>query len=109
MTTSWLKKYHELYLACKSAFDPHVARWISEKEEIIAAAPLANPFLKHELSGIRKYKGGKLRILYTLSTERQDLWGGPLVEDEILYLYVDLRSDDTYKDALKLLRKHNLV
>ena len=76
---------------------------------LIAAAPLANPFLKYELSGIRKYKGGKLRILYALSTERQELWGGPLQEEEILFLYVDLRSDDTYKEALKHLRKHNLV
>ena len=107
--TSWQKKYHELYLSCKTTFDPHVVRWITEKEAIIAAVPLANPFLKYELSGIRKYKGGKLRILYALSTEKQELWDCLPESCEILFLYVDLRSDDTYKDALKLLRKHTIA
>lgn len=109
MMKPWRKRYHELYLKLRSEFDSHVIRWIAEKEEIIVSAPCSFGFLKHELSGIRKFKSGKLRILYVLSEEKPDIWGEPPKEPEIMFLYVDLRKDETYKEALKLLRKHGVV
>lgn len=107
--SSWRKSYHELYLQLKSKYDPRVIQWITTKEEIIASAPLSFGFLKHELTGIRRYKSGKLRIFYALSTEKVDLWSTAPKEPEILFLYVDLRKEETYKEALKLLRKHQIV
>ena len=107
--TSWQKNYHSLYLKLKSNFDSHVIQWISEKEEIIASTPLSFPSLKHELTGIRRFKSGKLRILYVLSTERKDYWKVLPQNPEILYLYLDLRKEETYTEALKLLRRHKIL
>ena len=109
MMRPWRKRYHELYLKLRSEFDSHVIQWIAEKEEIIVSAPLSFGFLKHELSGVRKFKSGKLRILYVLSEEKPDIWDVPPEEPEIMFLYVDLRRDETYIEALKLLRKHGIV
>ncbi|RJQ26672.1 MAG: hypothetical protein C4589_09525 [Peptococcaceae bacterium] len=93
----------------KSNFDPRVIQWITGKEEIIASVPFSFAFLGHELSGIRKFKSGKLRILYVLSEEKPDIWNTPPEKPEIMFLYVDLRKDETYKEALKFLRKHGIV
>lgn len=109
MMKSWRKSYHKLYTHLKFQFDPRVIQWISEKEEIIISSPFSFGFLGYELAGIRKYKGGKLRILYTLSTEKADIWETVPGEPEAMFIYVDLRSDETYKDALKLLRKHGVL
>lgn len=109
MTKPWEKNYHRCYLSLRDRFDPRVIQWISEKEEIIISAPLSFPFLRHNLAGIRKYKAGKLRILYALSTEKADIWETVPDEPEVMFLYVDLRSDETYKEALKLLRKYGIV
>lgn len=108
-TISWQKRYQESYLQLKNEFDVHVAQWISEKEEIIASAPLANPLLKYDLPGIRRYKSGKLRILYALSAEKPDAWEQPPTSNEIIFLFVDLRKDETYKEALKLLRSQKIT
>jgi len=109
MMKSWQKSYHKLYLESKSNFDSQVIQWITGKEEIIISAPFSFGFLSHELSGIRKFKSGKLRILYILSIEKLDIWDVPPKEPEIMFLYVDLRKDETYKEALKLLRKHGII
>lgn len=58
---------------------------------------------------IRRYKTGKLRILYAISTESPELFVPPISEKEIIFLYVDLRSDNTYKEAYKLLKKEGLL
>lgn len=106
---AWQKNYHKLYLELKNEYDPHVIQWISGKEDVISSAPFAHGILGHQLSGIRRYKGGKLRILYVLSTEKPSLWDSSPPEQELLFLYVDLRCDDTYKEALSLLRKHQII
>lgn len=108
-TTSWEKKFHELYLQSKCEFDPRVIEWISSKEDYICASPQSHPLLKHDFPGIRRYKSGKLRILYTLSTESQQYWKEIPQNPQILFLYVDLRSDETYIEALKALRKHDIL
>ena len=109
MTTGWKKKYHELYLQIKSELDSHVIEWVTNKEEIILASPLNYPSLKHKFSRVRRYKSGKLRILYVLSTEFPECWEENPQEPEILFLYVDLRKDETYSEALKMLRKHRIL
>lgn len=109
MTQSWQKKYHSLYEEAKAEHDHHVIEWISKKEEYIALAPLSHPLLKHDFPDIRRYKSGKIRILYALSTEKPELWETPPASPEILFLFVDLRSDETYSQALKLLRKHQIL
>lgn len=107
--TPWHKRYHPLYEKLKSGYDPRVVEWISEKEERIVAAPFSFPSLRHRLSKVRRFKSGKLRILYVLSTEREQFWESPPHAQEILFLYVDLRSEETYTEALKLLRKHRVL
>ena len=109
MTQTWQKRFHPLYLQVKSEFDPHVIEWITKKEDYICASPQSNPLLKHDFPGIRRYKTGKLRILYALSTEAAQYWEKKPETPELMLLYVDLRSDDTYKDALKALRKHSIL
>jgi len=103
------KRYSQIYLQLKEEFDPKVKEWINNKEDLIASAPLANPPLKHHLHGIRRYKSGKLRILYALSTEKSELWGDKPTELEIMFLHVDLRSEETYSEALRLLKKQGLL
>ncbi len=111
MMSSCQKKYHSIYLKQKEKFDARVIEWIDTKEEIIITTPNTNPFLKHEFSRIkiRRYKSGKLRILYAISTEcpDPDLFDPPPSNDikEVIFLYVDLRSDNTYKEASKLLKR----
>lgn len=103
------KRYSHVYLQLKDEFDPKVREWINNKEDLIASAPLANPLLKHTLHGIRRYKSGKLRILYTLSTEKPDLWSDKPSELEVMFMYVDLRSEETYSEALNFLKKQGLL
>lgn len=108
--TTWQKNYHPLYQEIKSQFDSHLIELISQKEAIIASSPLAHPHLKHKLNRVRRYKSGsKIRIIYVLSTERPELWESIPDNPEILFLYVELRSDETYDNALKYLRKHRLL
>ena len=109
MTQIWQKKFNLLYLQVKFEFDPHVIEWITKKEDYICASPLSHPFLKHDFPGIRRYKTGKLRILCALSTESARYWEKESEVPELMLLYVDLRSDDTYKEALKALRKHSIL
>lgn len=109
MTSIWQKKYHPLYDQVKSQFDRNVIEYITKKEDYICAAPLSNSLLKYDFPGIRRYKSGKFRILYILSTESEKYWSQKPPQAEILFLYVDLRSDDTYKEALKALRKHDIL
>lgn len=110
MTQSFQKKYHKLYQDAKAEHDPHVIEWISKKEDIVASAPFSFSMLKHDFPNIRRFKGGgKIRIFYALSTEKPELWETPPQSPEILFLYVDLRSDETYTEALKLLRKHQIL
>ncbi|MBF0538598.1 MAG: hypothetical protein HQL03_10145 [Nitrospirae bacterium] len=75
---------------------------INNKEELILSHPTAHPLLRHKLKGIRRYKSGRIRIFYALSTEQPYIWESkpekPPEEPEIMFLYVDLRNDDTYKD-----------
>lgn len=103
------KRYSDVYLKLKNEFDPNVREWITNKEELITSAPLSNPPLKHQLHGIRRYKSGKLRILYALSTEKAELWADAPLELEVMFLYVDLKSEETYTDAFKLLKKRGLL
>lgn len=107
--TYWEKRYHSLYLELRTQHDPRVVQWISEKEEIVASSPFSHPLLKHDLQGIRRFKSGKLRIFYAISTEKADFWQAPPQNQEILFLYVDLRKDETYTEALKFLRKHRIL
>ncbi len=106
---NWQKRYHDLYAQLKEEQDPYVIQLIVKKEEIILSAPFSNPLLKHDFPGIRRFKSGKIRILYALSTEAERFWNENPASPEIMFLYIDLRNDETYSDALKLLRKHNLV
>jgi len=94
--------YHEL----KDEFDPHVRQGIATKENIIVEAPYSSPMLKHELNGIRRFKSGKIRILYALSTEKPIFWESPPTPPEVIFLYVDMRKDETYKEAYKCLNKY---
>lgn len=109
------KNYHKLYLSKRDELDKNVINLVVKKEEIICSAPYNNPLLKYTLSGIRRYKSGKIRILYVLSDDKKwhKLWieaCGNVPENlEILFLFVDLRSDDTYKGALKFLRRNNIL
>ncbi len=113
MMNSCQKRYHSIYLQQKEKFDSKVIEWIDTKEEIIITTPNTNPFLKHEFSKIkiRRYKTGKLRILYAISTESPNLFTPPLTDEikEVIFLYVGLRGDNTYKEASKLLKKGNLL
>lgn len=103
--TSWKKSYSEFYLKLKEPFSPRLTALINTKEDIIVASPLSNPLMKHELYGIRRFKAGKLRILYALSTERVDLWENKISTTEIRFLYVGLRDNDTYNEAFRNIRK----
>jgi mRNA-degrading endonuclease RelE of RelBE toxin-antitoxin system len=103
------KRYFPVYLQLKEEFDPKVREWINNKEDLISSAPLANPSLKHTLHGIRRFKSGKLRILYALSSEKPEIWSDEPTELEIMFLYVDLRSEETYSEALRLLKKEGLL
>lgn len=105
----WQKRYHELYQHLKAEFDPHVIQWITDKEDIVVNSPYSFPMLRHGLAGIRRFKSSKLRLLYTLSTEKLDNWSTIPDNPEIMFLYLDLRDDETYKEALKLLQKHGVV
>lgn len=111
MTLSWQTKYHPLYSQLKSQFDPHVIELITNKENLICRSPQSHSLLKYDFSGakIRRYKSGKLRILYALSTEANSLWDDQPQIPEIIFLYVDLRKDETYSDALKALRRHDIL
>lgn len=107
---SYLKRYHDIYQQQKEKFDPRVIEWIDTKEEFVITSPYTNPILKHNFSKIRRYKSGKLRILYAISNERPDLFIPPATNNiEMIFLYVGLRSDETYKEAYKLLRKEGLL
>lgn len=99
------KSYHNLYLQQKQKFDSHVIEWVRSKEDIIVSSPLSNPLMKHDFSGIRRFKSGKLRILYAISTEKPDLWNTPPLLLEVMFLYVDMRHDETYTQAYTLLKK----
>ncbi|MCS6876399.1 MAG: hypothetical protein NZM36_06025 [Aquificaceae bacterium] len=58
---------------------------------------MKSPFL-----GARRYKGSKLRIYYALPNEKPQAWqvlyGQAPQTNELLFLYVDMRSDDTYTE-----------
>ena len=78
---------------------------ISSKEEIIISSPFSFPLLKHIPYKVHRFKGGKIRILYALSPEAPIFWDSLPGLPEIIFLFVDLRSDETYNDALKILKK----
>jgi hypothetical protein len=107
----WQKRYHQLYSQSKSQFDSHVIELITAKENFICDSPYTNPLLKYDFSGasIRRYKSGKIRILYALSVEAVNLWDGKPEAPEVIFLYVDLRRDETYSEALKALRRHDVL
>ncbi|KWT84132.1 hypothetical protein ASN18_2060 [Candidatus Magnetominusculus xianensis] len=105
------KNYSEHYKILKSEFPPKLIDLISAKEDIIVSSPIVsspttNPLLKHQSKNIRRFKSGKLRILYALSVESADLWGCEPSDPEIMFLYVGLRNNNTYDDAYKYLSSH---
>ncbi|MEO5360826.1 MAG: hypothetical protein H7843_10335 [Nitrospirota bacterium] len=100
------KNYSEHYKILKSEFPPKLIDLISAKEEIIVSSPTTNPLLKQQSKNIRRFKSGKLRILYALSVESADLWGCEPSDPEIMFLYVGLRNNNTYDDAYKYLSSH---
>jgi|GEM_PF-2783458 len=105
MTTTWQKRYHDSYLELKNEFDPRLIDRIEQKEQIIQNAPFKFRPLKGMPIPIRKYKAGKIRILYALSTEAPELWEESPKQPEIMFIFVGLRTDKMYKDAIKLLNK----
>lgn len=72
---------------------------------MIISSPFSFPLLKHISYKVRRFKGGKIRILYALSTEAPTFWDTPPKLPEIMFLFIDLRSEETYNDALKILKK----
>ena len=105
---SWRRIYHPAYLKLRSDYDSRTRAWIEVKEDLVCANPLAWPPLKGT-GFIRRYKGGKLRILYALSTERPDLWEDPPEGSELAFLHFDMRDERTYKEALTFLRRNRLI
>jgi len=105
MTTTWQKRYHDSYLESKNEIDPRLIDRIEQKEQIIQNVPLKFPYLKGTSIRIRKFKSGKIRILYALSTEAPELWEETPKQPEIMFIFVGLRSDKMYEDAFKLLNK----
>lgn len=105
----WLQRYSKTYLQARECFDRYVQRLISQKEVQILENPYAHPLLKSPFLGVRRYKGGKLRIYYTLSTENPSAWhvlyGQTPQTNELIFLYVDMRSDDTYTELYKELKR----
>ena len=71
----------------------------------IISSPFSFPLLKHIPYKVHRFKGGKIRILYALSPEAPIFWDSLPGLPEIIFLFVDLRSDETYNDALKILKK----
>ena len=109
---TWKISYHEEYLKDKQEFDSHVIQLIEQKEIFIQTFPLSNPPLKYKPYSerfIRKYKSGKIRIFYILSTERPDLWKVIPQENEIRFLLIKIRGDDTYEDAKKMLKREEII
>lgn len=100
------KNYSEDYKRLKSEFPIKLIESISSKEEIILSSPTTNPLLKHQSINVRRFKSGKIRILYALSTEYADLWQSEPPTPEIMFLYVGLRNNKTYDDAFKYLFSH---
>ncbi len=105
----WQISYHETYLKSKNEFDPHLIQWIDSKERIIQTSPISHPFLKKPLFKIRKFRSGKLRILYALSTERPELWKDNPPDKGVILLFCDLRTEETYDEVLKEFKKHGIV
>lgn len=103
--TYWKKRYSESYQKLKAAFPSRFVELINAKEEIIVSSPTTNPFLKHKFINIRRYKAGKIRIIYCLSTERIDMWENEPAEPEVMFIYVRLKSNNTYDDAYKYLNQ----
>lgn len=111
--SQWLPRYSKTYLQARECLDKYVQRLISQKEELILKNPHAYPLLKSPFLGVRRYKGGKLMIYYTLSTENPTAWqvlyGQAPQTDEVLFLYVDMRSDDTYTELYRELKRDGLI
>ncbi len=105
----WKKTYHDSYRECLKKHDFRVSQYITSKEDIVASHPVAYSYLGNKLRNIRKFKSGKLRILYALSTELPSLWEHSPQENEILFLYIGFRDERTYMIAEKLLKKHNVI
>ncbi len=105
----WKKRYHSLYLNAKSEFDPHIIEWIAGKEDIVCASPYSYPLLKHDFKAIRRFKSGKVRIFYVLSKEKGELWDVVPNAPEVLFVYVELRRDETYANVLKALRRNDIL
>lgn len=103
-------RYHSLYQECLKDLDPYLKDRITEKEFIIKTDPVRWPPLKGIGSIIRRFRSGKIRILYAISSETPDLWGEetPAVR-EIYFLYVGLRGDKFYDVATKILQKENII
>ena len=108
MITTWRKRFHDLYLKLKNEFDRRFIDSIEQKERIIQNVPLKFPYLKGTSIPIRKFKSGKIRILYALSTEAPELWEESPKQPEIMFIFVGLRTDKMYKDAFKLLKRSGI-
>lgn len=108
-----MKRYLQVYLSAREELDRKTQELIIQKEILIEQSPTSHEFLKKPLEKIRKFKAGKIRIYYALSTERPDLWeriyGSPPQEPEILFLYVALRDDKTYSELYKVLIRQGLL
>ena len=105
------KRYSPLYLQLKNSFDSHLQTYISQKEELILASPFSCDFLTKPFSPykIRRFKSGKVRILYVIYKESPGFWQDlnmqAQCDNEILFLFVGLRNSKTYELAYKLLKR----
>lgn len=105
---NWKKIYHPFYQELRDSNDPYIIEWIILKENIIAENPKVYGMLGHKLQGIRKYKTGKLRILFVLLNEHP-ISKEFLRNGEILFLYAGLRKKDTYIEAERYLEKRRII
>lgn len=103
------KSYHPLYVQLLNDLDYAVIGNVQKKEDQIAGSPLSYPHLKHNLNLFRYYNNNRIRIIFTLYDECPHLWTNPPLVDEVLFLFVDLRSKDTYKEAYQVLRSNNII
>ncbi len=107
----WLPVYWTEYLKARGELDNSIQFWVKRKEELILQNPLVHPFLK-DYEKVRKYKTKKLRIYYFLSRERPELYkqlfDSEPNNNEVVFLYVALRDEDTYKELAEIFRKHNI-
>lgn len=106
--TIFQKKYLDSYNDSFSRIDPKTQEHVRNKEDIICQSPYSNSLLKHGLQGIRRYKN-KLRILYAITGELDCPLIDKIDHPAVYFLFVDVRRDDTYKDAYKLLQSTGVL